>query len=109
MFSVKSKRIFIHCWVLGFVAGWLLLMFGDSIQFISTGVEGYVDLVADQQCGFFGALIVNRPAIQLLLRSIYLFFSNSLLEWFQIESAYYLFKSFNAIFYIFFAPVGAFD
>ena len=113
MFSVKSKRIFITFFFVftGIVlAGWLLLMFGDSIQFISTrGYEGYVDLVADQHgADSLGmSLIVNQPMpIRLLLGSIYLFiFPIPFWSGFQIESAYYLFKSFNAIFLYFLLPL----
>lgn len=91
-------------------AGVLLAAFGEGIQYaLLSGKEDYKDHIAAQHSSdsLGVALVINQPMpVRLVLGSIYLFvFPIPFWSGFQLESAYNLFKSFNAVFFYFFLPL----
>lgn len=115
MLGVQSRRRLISYFlvIIGLgVAGWLVLTFGDTLQYtLIRGNQGYAELAADQHgADSLGvALILNQPIpIRVLLGSIYLFvFPIPFWSGFQLESVYNVFKSFNVVFFYFLLPLLA--
>ena len=105
----KSKRFFLFMSFL-FLSFFAISYFNESIIHILVDKrEGYSDLASIQQdSNSLGMLyIVNQPIlIRLIFGSIYLFlFPIPFWSGFQLESAYSLFKSFNAIYFYFLTPL----
>ena len=105
----KSTRFFLFMSFL-FLSFFAISYFNESIIHILVDkTEGYSDLASIQQdSNSLGMLyIVNQPIlIRLIFGSIYLFlFPIPFWSGFQLESAYSLFKSFNAIYFYFLTPL----
>jgi hypothetical protein len=110
--KVNRNRFIIYAFILiGMIlSGWLLMTFGNEIQrSLTHGFENYnthsVETNASNSLGV--ALIINQPLpIRLVLGFVYLFvFPIPFWSGFQLESAYHLFKSLNAIFFYFLIPM----
>lgn len=114
LFSRKDKRnrsVAYGLVLIGLAAiAGLFLSFGEAISFaLSRGSEGYAELAVEQhgETSLGMALIVNQVLpIRLVLGTLSMFFF-PVPFWagFQLESAYHLFKSVNAIFMYFFIPL----
>jgi hypothetical protein len=105
----RAITVFVGVVGLG-VAAWLVNRFGADLQMaLALGKEGYRDeMSATSSSPSLGtALIISQPIpVRLTLGAAYLFlFPIPFWSGFQLDSAYHLFKSFNALFQFSFLPL----
>jgi len=112
----KIRKIYRNISVIIFIlfTGFALSYYNDSIlHILIEKKEGYSELATLQQdSNSLGMIyIVNQPIIiRLIFGSIYLFlFPIPFWSGFQLESAYSLFKSLNAIYFYFLTPIFLFS